>query len=200
MTDAWSRIQWGTAPAAASAFLSLLTVLIALSLIRRQRIGLDEQRRMLRDQQAHRVTAWVEANQLELSPEEANGYVWHRVTVENSGDEAVYGVRVVSLKRDAKTGEEIRAYGSPVAVLAARSKTVSSTTKPDDEAVPRIELSFMDSRGVHWVRSYSGVLRRVDFPVAGSALIIGHAPRHWYDRVRHPAKILQKEERSQAWY
>ena len=171
---------------------SLVTALAVIGLYRRQAQALDEQRRSLIDAQAHRVTAWTDPNPSEHPPTQ-DGLRWYRVTIENSGDEAVYGVRIVTLG----VGKDDRAYGSPIAVLPARNSRETAVLKSPDSVVPRFNLSFMDSRGNHWVRGELGRLRKVPFPADGSALIFNtEQPSRW----RRVRAVQQKEEREPEKY
>ena len=172
---------------------SLATALGVIGLYRRQAQALDEQRRSLVGAQAHRVTAWADPNPSEHPPTQ-DGLRWYRVTIENSGDEAVYGVRLVNLGIG-KKGEP--SYGSPMTVLPAKSRHETAILKASDSVVPRFKLSFMDSRGKHWVRGEGGVAYPVPFPAEGSALIINtDQPRRW----RRVRPVQQKEEREPERY
>ena len=59
--------------------------------------ALDEQRRNLIDAQAHRVTAWADPNGSQQPAAARRSSGWYAVTIDNSSDEAVYGVRLVNL-------------------------------------------------------------------------------------------------------
>jgi len=190
----WVDANWVDAAA------SLLTVVLALVLLRRQAAALDVQRRSLLDAQAHRVSAWA-ASQPEEG--EAGDLRWFRLTIVNSGDEAVYGVRVISLLEGPSSRDETRrAFGSSTAVLPAHSEQVQllpARQGSGDPAPARFELSFMDSRRSHWVRRWHGGLDRVsttgEHP---SALVVGDERDGWRLWGRRPAR--QKEERPALRY
>jgi len=171
---------------------SLVTMLVAVGLYGRQSRALDWQRRNLIDSHAHQVTAWADPMPSDHPPT-ADGSLWYRVTIENSGDEAVYGVRIVTLG----VGDDARAYGSPLAVLPARSRHETSVLKPPHVSMPSFELSFMDSRRNQWVRRDKGGLDKVRFPADGSGLIVETEGRR---RPRRAGDIRQKEERPPETY
>lgn len=165
---------------------SLLTMFVAVGLYRRQGSALDLQRRSLVDSQAHQVTAWADTLPIASYPPTDDNWVWHKITIENTGNEAVYGVRIVTIKADGQ-----RIYGSPIAILAARSRHNTTALKDPNLAYLRFELSFMDSRRNHWVRRERGGLDKVPFPGDGSAIIIP---------TKGVSQVQQKEERPPAKY
>ena len=125
----------------------MLPILIALFLLNKQRRGID--------QQAHRVTLWAKDRPFDLAPEHAFDSALDCVVIENSGDEAVYGVTVVLLL-DEQNRPTIQARCSPVPVLPARNTHELHVTAGRAGARLRLEISFMDSRGNHWVRNEKG--------------------------------------------
>lgn len=164
----------------------------SMRLYRKQAKALEEQRRVLIDTQAHRVTAWLGEDDLGISTDRQE---WRTVTIENSGEEAVYGVRAVTCDPNQQP-----IYSSPIAVLPAHQRKTIRIPHHPELHVPVFKLSFMDSRKRHWVRSPRGGLNQVAFPAEGSTLLANSDETRSRLLKRSSTPVLQKEERPAADY